>query len=153
MACYRSGDFKKYFVENMNELGVAVPVGYFDTYQKAVLTATMLLVTLEKLGIGATIAELVGATSKLEKFLVLGGMGAVGYIGIVIGSIAVASGRSISCGSRIADMFVFVEQEKLTFKGWRSFYFHNPEIFDKSHFKRKTLALRVKSFPSSFEYV
>jgi len=107
---------------------------------------------LHTVGKGATVAELNGATIALEKLLVAGGFGATFYVGAIIGSIAVASGRSISCGSRIADMLAFVEQEKLQFKGWRTFYFHHPEIFDKSHIMRKSVARNAKSFPANFEY-
>jgi hypothetical protein len=30
--CYNSGDFQKYFNENMQDLGLPVPSTYFDTY-------------------------------------------------------------------------------------------------------------------------
>ena len=40
--CYNSGDFKKYFIENMIALGAPVPNGLFDTYQKAIGTAATL---------------------------------------------------------------------------------------------------------------
>ena len=41
--CYKSGDFKKYFDENMQELGLPVPSTLFDTYQTAVSTGTTLV--------------------------------------------------------------------------------------------------------------
>jgi len=150
--CYKSGDFKKYFTENMNALGAPVPTGLFDSYQKAVGTAAILVGVLHKLGKGATIAELIGATIGLEKLAVAAAFGAAAYTGIVIGSIAVASGRSLSCGSRLSDMFVFIHQNKLQFKGWHAFYAHNPQILDKSHSFRNSVSLRAKSFPTNFEY-
>ncbi|MCF6363009.1 MAG: hypothetical protein L3J88_06630 [Gammaproteobacteria bacterium] len=97
-------------------------------------------------------AELVGATIGLEKLLVAGAFGATAYTGIVIGSIAVASGRSLSCGSRISDMFVFTHQNNLQFRGWHAFYVHNPKIFDKTHAFRKSVGMRAKTSPISFEY-
>ncbi len=96
--------------------------------------------------------ELIGATIGLEKLAVAAAFGAVGYTGIVIGSIAVASGRSLSCGSRISDMFVFTHQNNLQFRGWHAFYFHNPQIFDKTHTFRKSIGMRAKVTPTSFEY-
>jgi len=150
--CYNPGDFKKYFTENMNALGAPVPTGLFDSYQKAVGTAVILVGVLHKLGKGATMAELIGATIGLEKLAVAAAIGAAAYTGIVIGSIAVASVMSLSCGSRISDMFVFIHQNKLQFKGWRAFYFHNPQIFDKSHSFRNSVGMRAKSSPASFEY-
>ena len=150
--CYKSGDFKKYFNENMKALGAPVPTTLFDSYQTAVGTATLLVGALSTLGKGATMAELVGATVGLEKLLVAGAFGAAAYTGMVIGSIAVASGRSLSCGSRISDMFVFTHQNNLQFKGWHAFYAHNPQVLDKSHAFRNSVGLRAKASPISFEY-
>ncbi|MCP4493811.1 MAG: hypothetical protein GY820_41895 [Gammaproteobacteria bacterium] len=150
--CYNPGDFKKYFTENMNALGAPVPSGLFDSYQKAIGTAATLVGTLHLLGKGATMGELIGATIGLEKLAVAAAFGAAGYTGIVIGSIAVASGRSLNCGSRISDMFVFTSQNNFQFKGWHAFYFHNPQIFDKSHNFRNSVGMRAKASPLSFEY-
>ena len=130
--CYTAGDFKNYFTENMNALGAPVPVGLFDSYQTAIGTAATLVGVLHKLGKGATVAELIGATVGLEKLAVAAAFGAAAYTGFVIGSIAVASGRSLGCGSRISDMFVFTYQSKLQFKGWHAFYFI-PRRFSIKH--------------------
>lgn len=150
--CYNAGDFKKYFTENMNELGAPVPSGLFDSYQKAVGTAAILVGVLDKLGKGATVAQLIGATAGLEKLGVAAAFGATLYVGIIIGSIAVASGRSLSCGSQISDMFVFIHQNNLDFNGWHAFYFHNPEILNKNHSFRNSVGIRGKNSPVSFEY-
>ncbi len=150
--CYKLGDFKKYFTENMKALGAPVPTTLFDSYQTAIGTATLLVSTLHTLGKGATIAELIGATIGLEKLAVAAAFGAAGYTGVVIGSIAVASGRSLSCGTRISDMFVFTSQNNLQFKGWHAFYIHNPQVLDKTHTFRNSVGMRMKSSPISFEY-
>lgn len=150
--CYNSGDFKKYFNENMKELGLPVPSSLFDTYQTAVATASTLVGTLATLGKGATIGELIGATVGLEKLAVAASVGAAAYTGAVIGSIAVASGRSLGCGSRISDLFVFTHQNNLQFKGLTEFYTHNPQVLDKGHRFRNSFGIRAKSSPSSFEY-
>jgi hypothetical protein len=150
--CYNSGDFKKYFNENMSELGLPVPSSLFDTYQTAVATATTLVGTLATLGKGATVGELIGATVGLEKLAVAASIGAAAYTGAVIGSIAVASGRSLGCGSRISDLFVFTYQNNLKFKGLAAFYTHNPQVLDKGYSFRNSFGIRAKSSPSSFEY-
>lgn len=150
--CYTSGDFKKYFNENMEELGLPVPSSLFDTYQTAVATVTTLVGTLATLGKGATMAELIGATVGLEKLAVAASIGAAAYTGAVIGSIAVASGRSLGCGSRISDMFVFTYQNKLQFEGWHAFYVRNPQVLDKTLTLRNSFGLRAKDSPASFEY-
>jgi len=105
--CYKTGDFKKYFDQNMKELGLTVPSGLFDTSKKATETAILILGTLKLLGKGATMAEVAGATVALEKLAVLAALSAAGYVGAVIGSIAVATGRALGCGYKISDMFVF----------------------------------------------
>ena len=150
--CYNTGDFKKYFDENMKALGAPVPTTLFDSFEKAIGTASILVGTLHTLGKGATVAELVGTTVGVEKLMVAGAFGAAAYVGMIIGSIAVASGRSLGCGSRIADMFVFLEQNNLKFNGWNAFYSHNPQILDESYPFRNTIGLRAKASPASFEY-
>ncbi|WP_405602063.1 MULTISPECIES: hypothetical protein [unclassified Pseudoalteromonas] len=92
--CYSSGDFNKYFNENMKQLGLPVPSTLFDTYQTAVATAATMTGTLASLGSGATVAEMIGVTVALEKLAVAATLSASFYTGAIIGSIAVASGRS-----------------------------------------------------------
>ena len=41
--CYNPGDFKKYFTENMNAPGLTVPSGLFDTSEKSIATAVLIL--------------------------------------------------------------------------------------------------------------
>lgn len=149
--CYNTGDFKKYFNENMKELGLPVPSTLFDTYQTAIATASTLVGTLATLGKGATIGELIGATVGLEKLAIAASIGAAAYTGAVIGSIAVASGRSLGCGSRISDMFVFTNQNNLQFNDWHAFYAHNPQVMDRRNKFRNSFGLRAKNSPFSFE--
>jgi len=146
------GDFKKYFEENMSKLGLPVPSTLFDTYQTAIATATTLAGTLATLGKGATISELIGATVGLEKLMVAASIGAAAYTGAVIGSIAVAAGRSLGCGARLSDMFVFLHKHDLKFRGWNNFYLLNPQVLEPTHQKRKLFALRASTSPNSFEF-
>ncbi len=146
--CYNSGDFQKYFNENMEDLASSL----FDTYQTAVATAATLVGTLATLGKGATMGELIGATVGLEKLAVAASFGASAYVGAVIGSIAVASGRSLGCGYRISDMLVFLEHKNLKFDNWNAFYVRNPQILDKNHSFRNSFGIRARNSPSSFEY-
>lgn len=150
--CYNSGDFQKYFKENMQDLDLPVPSSLFDTYQTAVATASTLVGTLATLGKGATMGELIGATLGLEKLAVAASIGAAAYTGAAIGSIAVAAGRSLGCGSSISDIFVFAHQRNLQFNGFTSFYAHNPQILNKDHPSRNVFGTRARLSPSSFEY-
>jgi hypothetical protein len=63
-------------------------------------------------------------------------MGASIYGGAVIGSVAVAAGRSLSCGGRISDFFVFIEKNGLQFPDWQKFFAIHPEIMDQNHPRR-----------------
>ncbi|VXB33741.1 conserved hypothetical protein [Pseudomonas sp. 8O] len=95
-------------------------------------------------------AEVIKATTGLEKLKVAASLGASFYVGAVIGSIAVASGRSVGCGNRMSDMFVFLQKNNLAFDGWNSFYARNPEILDKS--SRFRVAYRSKALVRSGVY-
>jgi hypothetical protein len=150
--CYSAGDFRKYFNENMQDLGLSVPPTLFDTYQKAVETVSLMVGALAHLSKGATMGELMGATFGLEKLAVVASIGAAAYTGAVIGSIAVATGRSLACGSRIADVLLFVHQNHLQFDGYSTFYRTNSQIWDKRQTFRQSFAVRAKNSPSSFEY-
>lgn len=150
--CYNDGDFKKYFNENMQELGLPVPSSLFDTYTTAVSTAAALAGALSSLGKGATMAELIGATVGLEKLTVAASIGAAAYTGAAIGSIAVASGRSLGCGSRISDLFSWTQQNNMYFEGLASFYTNNPQVLHKEHRFRGSFGLQAKNSPANFEY-
>ncbi len=151
--CYNAGDFHKYFTENMNAVGLSVPSGIFESSEKAIATAALILGSIELLGPGATMAEVAGATVALEKLAVLGALSAVGYVGAAIGSIAVATGRSLSCGNRISDFFVFMSlHPELQFKGWHAFYSRHPGVLDKSHRFRRSFGVFCKDPATTFEY-
>lgn len=150
--CYSAGDFKKYFDENMQDLGLPVPTTLFDTYQTALGTVTTLVGALGTLGKGATMAELIGATVLLEKLTVAAAVGASAYTGAAIGSIAVASGRALGCGTRMVDVFAFTDRNNLKFKGVASFYALNPQILNSSYSARSSFGLRARVSPSNFEY-
>lgn len=149
---YNSSNFNKYFTENMRELNLPVPSSLFDTYQTAVATATTLVGTLATLGKGATMAELIGATVGLEKLAVAASIGAAAYTGAVIGSIAVAIGRSLSGGYQISDMFASAGLNGLRFEGMSAFFAHNPQILNKTDPRRSSFSIQAKSSPSRFEY-
>ncbi len=152
MSCYKDGDFFRYFKENMNGLGLPVPEGVFDSYTTATANLSLLLASLHTLGTGATMSELVGATVGFEKLLVAGAVGATYYLGAAVGSVAVATGRSLSCGTRMSDLFVLIEKHDLQFRNWDIFFRANPGILEPGHPSRRLLAVRGRHQPQSFEY-
>ena len=151
LECYKSRDFSKYFTENMNQLGLSVPSGLFDSAEKATATAILILGTIKTVGPTATMAEIAGATVALEKLAILSAVSASGYVGAVIGSIAVAIGRTVGCGTRISDLFA--RQEKLKFQNWELFYASNPKVINKDLPFRNSYGIRCKEQLSSFKVV
>jgi len=126
--CASPGDFKKYFTENMQALGLPVPVTWFDTYLKANETAAKMSAALHTLGPGATLAEIAGSTYFVEKLFVAAAMDASYYVGAVIGSIVVAYGRVRGCGASLADVFAFLQQRNFSLGDWEIFFASNPLI-------------------------
>lgn len=96
--------FYDYFRENMTSLGLPAPESLFGSVQSAVGTATVLLASVDKYGTKVTIRELIGAGTRLEALGVIGACAAAFYAGAVIGSLAVAAGRTLGNGTSLADV-------------------------------------------------
>lgn len=97
-------DFYKYFKENMDALGLPAPESIFGNVQLATATASTLIGLSEKFGKRVTVREMIGAGIRGEKLIAIAAMSASYYVGAVIGSIAVATGRSLSGGTSLADV-------------------------------------------------
>jgi hypothetical protein len=144
--CYKNGDFYKYFKENMDALNLSTPQGLFDSSEKAIGNATLMVTATAQLGKNATVTEMAVATTGLEKLIVAGAVYAAGYTGAVIGSIAVASGRSASCGQSIADTLWFIKQNGLQFPHFDLFYKSNPEVIDTNYKCRKKFHIKCQQY-------
>jgi hypothetical protein len=105
--------FYAYFRENMEGMGLPAPETLFGTLQAAVANATVILSQIDKFGRAVTLGELIGAGTRLEGLGVVAGCSAAFYVGAVIGSIAVATGRSVSGGSTLADVLVTANRHAL----------------------------------------
>lgn len=99
-------DFYKYFKENMDGLGLPAPETLFGSLQAATGNAVVILSQIDKFGKTVTIRELIGAGTKLEALGMIGACSAAFYVGAVVGSIAVATGRSASGGTSLTDVLV-----------------------------------------------
>jgi hypothetical protein len=106
-------EFYRYFKQNMEAMGLAAPESLFGTLQAAVASATTLIGQVEKFGPKVTVHELIGAGSKLEFLGTAAACSAAYYVGAVIGSIAVATGRSVAGGVTIADVMFTADQHNL----------------------------------------
>ncbi|MFM0367531.1 hypothetical protein [Paraburkholderia sediminicola] len=92
-------DFGKAFTQNMSALGLPAPSSLFGTIQAAASNVATMLGALKTLGPGATVAELIGATTALEALSVVGALSASFYVGACIGSLVVAANTAMKCTS------------------------------------------------------
>lgn len=96
------GDFGKAFSANMGALGLPAPGSLFGSIQAAASNIATMLGVLKTLGPGATVAELMGATTALEALSVVGALSASFYVGACIGSLVVAANSAMKCSSGTA---------------------------------------------------
>jgi hypothetical protein len=123
-------DFYKYFKENMEGLGLAPPPeSLFGSQQLALATITTMLVYIDKFGPKLTVREMIGAGLRLEKLATLGAMGACYYAGATIGSLAVATGRTISGGTSLGDVLFEASKWRLNRSWLKPILFKNPGIY------------------------
>lgn len=125
-------DFYKYFKENMESLGLPAPVSLFGTLQAAVTNTLIFMNQIDKYGTKITVRELVVAGTRLEKMGVAAALAASFYVGAVIGSIAVATGRSLAGGVSISDVLMTANQHDLN-RPWLAAILNNsPTIYSKA---------------------
>lgn len=123
-------EFYKYFRENMEALGLTAPESLFGTLEASVGRAAAIIVAIEKMGAKVTVAEVVGAGTNLEKLAVIGSVSAAYYVGAVIGSIAVATGRSLSGGTSLSDVLFVTHKYKLATPWLKNILTVNRSIYD-----------------------
>lgn len=124
-------EFYKYFKENMDALGLPAPESLFGHAQLALGAATALVGLLEKFGKRVTVREMIGAGLRGEKLAVIGAMSAAYYVGAVIGSIAVATGRSLAGGKSIADVLLDAQMNHLHRPWLPGVLVRHPEIYKR----------------------
>jgi hypothetical protein len=131
-------NFYKYFKENMDSLGLPAPETLFGTVQAAVANATVILAAVDKFGKAVTVGDLIGAGTKLEGLGAIAACSAAFYVGAVIGSIAVATGRSLAGGTSIADVLATANTYHL-YRPWLSSALQRwPGIYNQKVVARKT---------------
>lgn len=110
-------NFKYYFTQNMQAMGLPAPDELFGTLEKTIGCAYAMSKAIEVYGSRVTIGELIGAGTFSEGLGVVISVGAAYYLGAVIGSIAVATGQSVSGGTTIADILFTAKKYKL-YRDW-----------------------------------
>jgi hypothetical protein len=88
-------DFATNFKNCMSTMGMPAPTELFGTYEKALASAALITVAVEKFGTAVTVAELVGAGLLSEVFLVIGACGAAAYLGVCGGCVITAAKESL----------------------------------------------------------
>lgn len=132
--------FYKYFRENMQALGMDAPESLYGTAMSVLGVIKTLEAAMDKLGPDATVRELLGATKRSEKLLVIGAMSGAIYVGALIGSLAVAAGRSLAGGTSLADALSMAIGNG-TYRPWLvSTFIKHPGILDKRIKSRHLLA-------------
>ncbi|HEY0289440.1 MAG TPA: hypothetical protein VGC62_20955 [Pseudomonas sp.] len=109
--------FYDYFKENMESLGLPAPQSLFGSMSAAVATATTILSQVEKFGKTVTLREIISAGTRLEQLTIIGACSAAFYVGAVIGSIAVALGRTLGNGTSLSDV-MFMARTNGLYKEW-----------------------------------
>ncbi|MEG5264219.1 hypothetical protein TRP66_07945 [Pseudomonas sp. JDS28PS106] len=135
-------DFYKYFKENMDALNLPAPESLFGSLTAAVSTASTILGIIEKLGPSVTLREIIGAATKLEALAVIGAVSAAYYAGAVIGSIAVATGRTLANGTSLGDVLFTAEKYNLK-PDWLSKYLssypgiYRADVPGRAHYRHR----------------
>lgn len=97
-------NFYLYFRQNMDSLGLPAPVTLFGSLQMAMANTAAFVAHIDKFGQRVTVREMIGAGLRAEKLGMVATLSASFYVGAVIGSIAVATGRTLSGGVSLADV-------------------------------------------------
>lgn len=126
-------DFYRYFKENMEALDLAPPPeSLFATQQLAIATINTFVAFVDKFGTRVTVLDVIYAGTRLERLAVVGAVSAAYYTGAVIGSLAVATGRTLSGGTSLGDVLFEASKWKLD-RPWLTSVLHrNPGIYDPS---------------------
>lgn len=133
--------FYSYFKENMAALGLPAPESLFGSVQSTVTTATAILAFIDKYGTKVTVGDMIGAGTRLEGLGTAGACAAAFYVGAVIGSLAVASGRSLGKGTSLSDVLVTVSRWGFS-RPWLAPFLqrvpgvYNPGVATRANYRR-----------------
>jgi len=130
-------DFYKYFKENMDALDLPAPQNLYGSIATAQASISGMLAYIDKFGTRVTVREMIGAGTNVELFATVGAVQGAYYIGAAIGSLAVATGRTLAGGTSISDVLFEASRWNLK-RDWLLPLLHrNPGIYDVSVSGRK----------------
>jgi hypothetical protein len=136
-------NFYRYFHENMESLGLPAPDSMFGNLQMALANAAAFIAHIDKFGQQITVGELVGAGLRAEKLGMMATLSAAFYVGAVVGSIAVATGRTLSGGVSLADVMWDIRCNG-SYRPWLADIMRrHPVVYDTSMIGRSIYRTRV----------
>lgn len=125
-----ASDFYRYFKENMEALGLPAPETLYGNLQLALANVTAMAKYVDQFGARVTVAEMAKAGLRLEQLATVGAVSASFYIGAVIGSIAVATGRTLSGGTSISDVLSVATRSNVNKPWLHSLLMRYPGVYD-----------------------
>ncbi|WP_428960031.1 hypothetical protein ACQR53_01715 [Xanthomonas oryzae] len=127
--CPNQPSWFAYYKENMEGLGLAAP-GIYGSVSTLIAALGGMVALAEKMGPRVTIIEVAKAGTKTEMFAVLSAVSASIYLGAAVGSAAVASGRTLSCGTSLSDVLAYSSRNGLSSDSVRTVLITRREIYD-----------------------
>ncbi len=127
-----TSDFYRYFKENMEGLGLPAPETLYGNLQLALANATAMAKYVDQFGTRVTVREMVKAGTRLEQLATAGAVSAAFYVGAVavIGSIAVAAGRTLSGGVSMSDVLCTAARCGVNASWLQDTYLRYPGIYN-----------------------
>jgi hypothetical protein len=123
-------DFYTYFKENMDALHLPAPENLYGSVATAQASISGMLAYIDKFGTRVTVLEMIGAGTNVELFATVGAVQGAYYIGAAIGSLAVATGRTLAGGTSLSDVLFEASRWNLQ-RDWLMPLLHRyPDIYD-----------------------
>lgn len=124
-----NGLFGQYIDNNMSSLNLPIPSTIFETIGSMTAIATAIAEVIEINGTSISLYQALQKISSAKKALsVSTGISASFYLGALIGSMAVATGKCISNGATISDA-LWTAREMGIFGSWlETEYIKHPEL-------------------------
>lgn len=138
-------DFYDHFQKNMEALGLPAPQSLFGSVSAVAGNAAAMLSQIDQFGKGVTIGELIGAGTRLEALGCIAGCAAAFYVGAVIGSLAVASGKTLAGSTSLADVLYTAKKHKLDRKWLPATLQRWPGLYDSKLVASRN-KLRARAF-------
>ena len=133
MSCYKSGDFVRYWEENMRALGMWIPESSYDA-AGGVFGLITAVATAVETNAGASLMQALVRAKMSVVGANVAAITASAWTGAAIGSAAVATGRATSCGATIADAMWTAREQFQIYGSWlEAEFIKNPQFLRRAH--------------------